>query len=180
MLHPRTHTKHCTAASRLLAERAVAAVCAVVPTDDVVMNSTKCPPVGVFSRAHMHARLRALHARTHLPLFLETMLRATFSVAVRSVACTMERASGRHVCTSALAAAERVPYTDGVYENPDGSPVDITESLAYRDSMVGGGGSRYSQGWERVFAKKSAGNPQKQEVNSAPSDAAGSDSDVDA
>jgi len=57
--------------------------------------------------------------------------------------------------------SQQVPYTDGVYENPDGSPVDITEALAYGKTQAGGGSRAYSSGWDRVFGSRhTSSNPE--------------------
>lgn len=44
------------------------------------------------------------------------------------------------------------PYSDGNFENADGSPVDLTASFA--SGAVGGGGARYARGYDRIFGKK--------------------------
>jgi hypothetical protein len=44
------------------------------------------------------------------------------------------------------------PYADGVYENADGSPKDITSSLC--NTGIGGGSKRYAKNWASIFGKK--------------------------
>ena len=57
--------------------------------------------------------------------------------------------------------SQHVPYTDGVSENPDGSPVDITEALAYGKAQAGAGSRAYSSGWDRVFGTRhTSSNPE--------------------
>lgn len=79
-----------------------------------------------------------------------------------------------HTARACSAGGDRVPYSDGVYEHTDGSPVDITESLAYGEDQVGGGSDAYARGWDRVFGSKTqAGSGDAGSGSGGRSDAAG-------
>lgn len=62
----------------------------------------------------------------------------------------------RHILGGSIRCSSRSfgitdPYADGVYENEDGSPKDITEALA--DGSFGAS-KRYSTKWDKIFAPK--------------------------
>jgi len=44
------------------------------------------------------------------------------------------------------------PYADGKYENPDGSPIDITSKLT--KGLIGGGSKKYAENYDRIFGKE--------------------------
>jgi hypothetical protein len=50
--------------------------------------------------------------------------------------------------------SQSIPYSDGVYEHPDKSPIDITSCYIDGKSRVGGGNAKYMSAWERIFGDK--------------------------
>ena len=84
---------------------------------------------------------------------LRNAVRTALAPAVVPQVSVSVSAPARPFCSG----GDRVPYADGVYEHADGSPVDITESLAYGEDQVGGGSAAYARGWDRIFASKKQG-----------------------